>query len=147
MLRAVCTLVKAQGLKESRLTIRGDEDQGLVSSEKVWTHTPHRLVRQSATLLERSIQSCRRANHKTYRPFDDHWSYFRHRSRLTIFEIHKTKKMRLWPSLVCRLDHRSKPVEIFLQKHILETIVHQIWTKARSMAWRTFQSAKEWKIV
>ena len=24
-------------LKESRLTIRGDEDQGIVSSEKVWT--------------------------------------------------------------------------------------------------------------
>ena len=33
MLRAVCTLV--QELKESRLTIRGDEDQDLASSEEV----------------------------------------------------------------------------------------------------------------
>ena len=28
---------QAQGLKESRLTIRGDEDQGLVSSKELWT--------------------------------------------------------------------------------------------------------------
>ena len=28
---------QVQGLKESRLTIRGDEDRGIVSSEEVWT--------------------------------------------------------------------------------------------------------------
>ena len=37
---------QVQGLKESRLTIRGDEDQGLVSSEEVWTSP----VSQSAML-------------------------------------------------------------------------------------------------
>ena len=28
---------QVQGLKESRLTIRGDEDRGIISSEEVWT--------------------------------------------------------------------------------------------------------------
>ena len=28
---------QVQGLKESRQTIRGDEDRGIVSSEEVWT--------------------------------------------------------------------------------------------------------------
>ena len=30
---------QVQGLKESRQTIRGDEDRGLVSSEVVWIST------------------------------------------------------------------------------------------------------------
>ena len=29
---------EVQGIKESRLTIRGDEDRGLVSSDEVWTN-------------------------------------------------------------------------------------------------------------
>ena len=33
----VWTRAKVQGLKESRLTIRGDGDRALVSSEEVWT--------------------------------------------------------------------------------------------------------------
>ena len=45
----------------------------------------------------------------------------------------------LWPSLVCRLDHRRRPGERFLQKNILETIFHQTSTKAQSMNWITLQ--------
>ena len=33
----VLTRAQVQGLEESRLIIRGHKDQGLVSSEKVWT--------------------------------------------------------------------------------------------------------------
>ena len=38
---------QVQGLKESRPTIRGDEDCGLVSFEEVWTSL-HHLASQSA---------------------------------------------------------------------------------------------------
>ena len=39
----------------------------------------------------------------------------------------------LWLSLVCRQDHRRRPGEWFLWIHILETILHQIWTEVQSM--------------
>ena len=47
------------GIEGARLTIRGDEDQGLVSLRRcgqVPSYSPHRLVRQSAMLLEGSLQ-------------------------------------------------------------------------------------------
>ena len=36
-------------------------------------YSPNRLVSQSATLLEWSVQGCQRAEHNTYCPLDDHW--------------------------------------------------------------------------
>ena len=54
--------VQVQGLEDSRITIRVDEDQGLVSSDEV--------------------RSCRRAKYKTHRPVNDHlkaFDYFRAR--------------------------------------------------------------------
>ena len=50
MLRANCTRAQVQRLKEFLLTITEDEDQGLVSSEEVWTsplYSSQRLVSQS----------------------------------------------------------------------------------------------------
>ena len=63
-------------------------------------------------------------------------SHLRRRRRLTtsISEPDETK----WPSLAWRLDIRRSPGERFLQKHILESIFNQIWTKAQSLVWRTF---------
>ena len=49
----------------------------------------------------------------------------------------------IWPSIVCRLDQRRRPGDKFLQKHILGTIFYQIWIKAQSMTWRTFQMVFE----
>ena len=48
--------------------------------------------------------------------------------------------LRLWPTpLVCALDHRRRPDERCLQRHILETIFWQNLTKTQKMAWGTFQ--------
>ena len=49
----------------------------------------------------------------------------------------RQNSIRVWPSLVCWLDHRRIPGERFLQKHILETIFHQNWIRAQRMTWRT----------
>ena len=38
-----------------------------------YTCIPSRLVSQSATLNELSIQGCKRAKHMTYNPINDHW--------------------------------------------------------------------------
>ena len=35
------------------------------------SYSPNRLVSQSAMLLERSVQCCRMAKHKTYIPLDE----------------------------------------------------------------------------
>ena len=41
--------------------------------------------------------------------------------------------LRLWPSEVCKQDHRRRQGEWFLVKHNPETIFHQIWTEVQSM--------------
>ena len=38
------------------------------------SYSPNRLVSQSATLKEWSVQGCKRAKHKTYSPPDYHWT-------------------------------------------------------------------------
>ena len=59
------------------------------------------------------------------------------------FNLSPTRRnsLHLWPSLVCRLlvNDRRRPEKRFLRKHSLETIFHQICTKAQNMTWRTFQ--------
>ena len=139
MLRAVFTRSQVQGLNESRLTIRGDEDQGLSPLRRFWqvlSYSPRRLVSQSATLHERSAQN-----------FDGpstwpQWSlgHTFDVEGVSIFSS-QTKRisLRLWPFLVCRLGHRRRPVGRFLKQYILETVFHQLWTKAQSMTWRTSQ--------
>ena len=62
-------------------------------------------------------------------------SYFRRRLRLTIFEPDETK----FASYMTLLNHRRRPGERFLLKHILETLIHQSWIKAPSM---TFELSK-----
>ena len=37
------------------------------------SYSPNCLVSQSATLQERSVQGCKRAEHKIYSPLGDHW--------------------------------------------------------------------------
>ena len=58
-------------------------------------------------------------------------SFSRRRSHWTIFEPEQTKFIAHFTllSLVCRIDHRRKPGERFLQKHIL--FISPIWTKLR----------------
>ena len=76
MLRAFCTRAQVQRLKESRLTIRGDGDQDPVALRRFRqrpSYSPNRLVSQSATLQEWSVQGCKRTKHKTYSPLDDRW--------------------------------------------------------------------------
>ena len=52
----------------SRLIIGKDEDQGLVSSEKVLIiPVPIALL----VRMQHSVQGCRRAKHNTYSPLDD----------------------------------------------------------------------------
>ena len=58
-------------------------------------------------------------------------SYFRRLRRLTIFKPDETKLASHLTLL--RLDHRRKPGARFLQKHILETIFHQLTFKVQSM--------------
>ena len=104
------------------------------------SYSPRNLLSQTATISERAVQGCRWAKHKTYSLLDDHWVILStSKAFFFIFEQEKTKSLRLWPSLVCKLNHRTRPVEIFLQKHILETIFHQILTKAQRSTRTTFQ--------
>ena len=51
----------------------------------------------------------------------------------------KRNSLCIWASLVWRLDNRRRSGERLLQKHILETTFHQIWTKAQSMILKIFQ--------
>ena len=66
------------------------------------------------------------------------WSYFRCRRCLTIFEPDETNKLRVLTSLVWRLDHRRRPVERFIQKLILETILHKILKKSSECDLKNF---------
>ena len=136
----------AQTLKESRLTIRGDMDRCLVSSEEVWTtppYSPRRLVRQSAMLKERYVKTVegtstrpmvismitgsysRRRRHMTSKfalhNVETNLSWTCLVSGLLSFEHPSVLLFCPWSSLVCRLDHRRRPRERFLPKHILET--------------------------
>ena len=60
-------------------------------------------------------------------------SYCRRRRRFTISSPTRWNSVCLWPFLVCRQDHRRRPGGWFLEIHILETILHQIWTEVQSM--------------
>ena len=60
-------------------------------------------------------------------------SYWRRRKRFTIFEPERWNSLRLWPTEVCRQDHRRRQGEWFLVIHNPETIFHQIWTEVHSM--------------
>ena len=76
MLRQKCKRVQVQGLKDSRITIRGDKDQGLASSEYVSHHIDPSPSYSVCTMYEGSVKGCRRAKHKTYGPLDDDWVIF-----------------------------------------------------------------------
>ena len=55
-------------------------------------------------------------------------SYCRRRERLSIFIPTIGNSVRVRPSIFCRVDHCRRPSERVLQRHILESIFHQIWT-------------------
>ena len=64
----------AKGLKESRITIKGDGDQDLVASGEVRqgpSYSPDRLISQRATLKEWYVQGCKKTKYKIYSPLDD----------------------------------------------------------------------------
>ena len=97
---------QVQGLKESRLTIRGTRIGALSHLRRfgqVSSYSPKRLVNQGAMLWERSAQGWRRAKHKTYGPFDDHW--------VILWRILR----RIWPSLVYRLGLLYSPIAFLLR--------------------------------
>ena len=76
MLHTHCKRAQVQGLKESRLTIKGDENQGLSPLKRfaqVPSYSPRSLVSQSAALWERYAQGCGMVKNKTFSPLDDHW--------------------------------------------------------------------------
>ena len=82
---------QVHGLKESRLTIRGDEDQGLGSSKmfgQVPSYSPNRLVSQSAILYVSYVlvQGCKRTKQKRLSPLNYHRVILQRPRRLTIFE-------------------------------------------------------------
>ena len=83
---------------------------------------------------------------KTYRPLGDHWVILAMLKAFNygiFFNPTGRNSLRIWPSLVWKLDHRRRLDEIFLQKQILKTIFHKISIKAQSMTWRTFQMSFE----
>ena len=67
--------IQVKGLNESRLT-EGRRILVLSRLRRFWqvsSYSFHRLISQSATLQERSVQGCRRAKYKFYSPLDDAW--------------------------------------------------------------------------
>ena len=80
---SVWTRAHVQGLKEPRLAIRGDQDQGLFSIEEDKT-SPHRLVSQSTMLQERYVQGRRSSNMRRIVLSMITGPYSRRRRRLTI---------------------------------------------------------------
>ena len=73
--------------------------------------------------LRRDLYKAVEEQHKTYRPLDDQLVIL---STSTILEPERWNSLHIWPSLVCRLDLRTRPGERFLPYHILETTFHQI---------------------
>ena len=71
------------------------------------------------------------AKHKTYSPLDDQCVTLSMSKAFNDFRARRDEiRLSFLLSVVCRLDQGRKPDERFLQKHIFETIFHQIWTKA-----------------
>ena len=118
-----------QGLKESKQTIIDFEDQGLVSSEEVWTSPviyPPPCKSECNALGIYTADEGSNTKHIVLAIITE--SYSRRWRRLTILE----SELWLWSSIVWRLDYRRRQNERFIQTHILE-IFHQIWTNARSV--------------
>ena len=110
---------QVKGLKESRLSIRGDEDQGLVSSEEVWTspsNSPHRLVSR-VLCLRRDLYKAVEGPHTDI--LSSRWTlgHYFHIEGVWLFSSPtRPNSIRVWPFCVCTLNHRRRAVEIFLQK-------------------------------
>ena len=138
-------LARVKGVKESRLTIRGDD---LIKAEEVSTRPS--IYRVVPTALSVRVQCFKNSLYKAVEgPNIRHivlsmtnGSYRRHRGRLTstrrdsLLILPGMNTLTPRPSLVCRLDHYKGSGERFLQKHILETIFFPIWT---GIASRTFK--------
>ena len=71
------------------------------------------------------------------------WSNRRLRSRVIIFEPDEMNFAKSLTLLICILNHRRRPGEWFLVKHIRETIYYQIWTEIPSMSGRTSRTFPE----
>ena len=88
MFRQNCKQAQVEGLKEPPITIRRCDDLGLVSPlrsfEQVAPYCPQRLLSQSATLYEKSVQVCRRTKHKIESPLKAKEKY------RGVFEIQKS---------------------------------------------------------
>ena len=91
-------------------------------------------------LYERFVQGFRRTKHKTYSPLDDHWVI----STVVVEGVWlfsnptKRNSVCLWPSLVCKLDHRRRLGERFLWQIFLERNItkfrqkFRVWSKELS---------------
>ena len=126
----ICKQAYVDGLKESRLTIREDEDP--VASGEVWTRPDMKSpppCKSECKLQERSVQCCKRTKEKTYRPLNKHWVI------LTTSNASSVWAQR--DEICCTFTLRRRLDEWFLLKHILETILHQIWTDVQNMTRRT----------
>ena len=96
-------------------------------------YSPNRLVSQSSTLMEWSVQGCKSAHRKTNSLLDD---------RMVILTT-----TRAFHYLRARRDEIrftfDLPGEWFFYIYILEPILHQIWTEVPSKTLRIFQTCFE----
>ena len=128
--------IQVHGLKELRFTIWGDEDQGLWGGLHKSNHIVH-------TAFFIKLQCIWKKRHKdgegsNTSPSSSRWSlcHIVNVEGASLFSSPtRWNSLRLWPSLVCRLYHRIRQGERFLQKYILEMTLHQIWTEVQSMTW------------
>ena len=119
VLRAVCTRAQVQRMRESRLTITGDGDQD---------HVAYKVRHIVPTALLVRVQCLRNSLYKAVKGpstivlSSSRWSPG-HTSDVAGVWLFKSpirqNSLRIWPSLVCRLDHRRRPGERFLPKQIL----------------------------
>ena len=115
-------LAQSEGLKKSRLTMKGDDDHCLVSSS-VYRHIlPTALPSQNAMLSEGSVKGCRRYKHKRYSPCDYHCAILRRRRRWQFSSPTRLNSLIPWSSLDCRLDNLDERVRdscgnIFLERY------------------------------
>ena len=96
------------------------------------SYTSNCLVGQSAMLKGRSVQGCRRANYETYRPLDDHRVILSTSKAFGCFQARPDENpSHLIDPPFFELDLHRRPDGRSFQKHILDTIFHQIWIKTQ----------------
>ena len=84
------------------------------------SYSPNRLVSQSATLKECSVQGCKRAKHNTYSPLNDHWVI-----------LSTSKAFRYFLARRCKKSQKCSGIIInFLEKFSLKNVIYVMLKEA-----------------